>query len=559
MTHKAEDFMLPPADGADDYAFLGPARPDSRITPLIDGAVFFPAMEEAVAAAKETVYCSFWSIYPDAPLLSDKVKKALGVKDWQGLLLKVVKANGVKLRILLSDFDPIVDNNHHQNRAWNAFNAFVAGAVKAGLTKDQFQAVVSLHPDRISGFPASFVVDKSLTKLVAAFNKASLKGLEKSPGVWQDVKIVSKSLKVRPGLTLAAFPASYHQKTVVVDNMVAFLGGANWSDYFQDTPAHLKDEPTHDIFCRIEGPVVAEVERNFVGRWNKEFPGFNAFVSTANANGKALGYRIDNRFTIAPLTLSKKTLAKQGNAVAQVHRTISGGIGSGNTVQIIRDDIKRAYQTAVSKAEQYIYLENQVFRLGDLATWIINRFNANKQLQVIVVIPVVPEEVADGTADEITLHGQALQHDALMMLKTALGGNLGLYSLIQKKKTKAKLQFFGSAQIDVHCKMMIVDDLYASIGSPNISPRSFQLDSEIQVGWYDADSVKQFRQDLWTEHLESAPFGGWKVTDYVKEWDAIALKNTKAAKPEARQGVVIPHDPDKEKGARSMLIPDFLT
>jgi phosphatidylserine/phosphatidylglycerophosphate/cardiolipin synthase-like enzyme len=480
------------------------------------------------------------------------------VKDWQGLLIQAVKTNAVKLRLLLSDFDPVNDNNHHQNRAWNAFTVFVAAAVKAGFTPAQFQVVVSLHPDVITGWAANHVTSKSLKKLVAAFNKSKFKGLEISPGVWPFVKIVSKSLQILPGLTLDAFPASYHQKTVIVDNSVAFLGGANWSDYFQDDSTHLKDEPTHDIFCRIEGPVVADVERNFVGRWNKEFPDFNKFVTNANGNGKPLGFRLDDRFTVAPLALSKKTLAKMGNAVAQIHRTVSGGISSSNTVQVVRDDISRAYQTVIANADQFIYIENQVFRLDDMATWIINRFGANKQLQVIIVLPVVPEEVADGTADEITMHGQALQHDALMKLKAGLGKNLGLYSLIQKKPGKAKLKFFGSTQIDVHCKIMVVDDLYASIGSPNISPRSFQLDSEIQVGWYDPVTAKKFREDLWNEHLGSAPFAGWKANDYVQQWDAIAAGNVKAAKPAARQGFVIPHDPDKEKGNKSMLIPDFL-
>jgi phosphatidylserine/phosphatidylglycerophosphate/cardiolipin synthase-like enzyme len=569
MAHPAEDFMLPAKDESDDYNFLAPARQGNKIQPLIDGATFFPAMEEAIAAAKETVYCAFWSIYPVAPLLSEKTKKTLAVKDWQGLFVKVVKNNGVKLRIILSDFDPINDNNHHQTRAWNAFNVFVANAVKAGFTKDQFQIVVSLHPDVFSDFVAAKVTKKSLTELVDRFNKNKLVGLENSPGIWQDVKIVSKSLKIGAKPSLNAFPASYHQKTIIVDNTVAFLGGANFSDYFQDTSDHLKKEPSHDIFCRIEGPAVADLERNFVGRWNKEFAGFNAFVANANANGKALGFRLDNRFAISPLSLSRTSLSKHGDAVAQLHRTISDGVSGliSYTVHTVRDDIRRAYENAISIADQFIYLENQVFRLDDLATWIINRFKANKQLQVIVVIPVVPEEIADGTADPLTFHGQALQHDVLIKLRTGLGKNLGLYSLLQKKKSAgAKLQFFGSLAIDVHSKILVVDDLFASIGSPNASPRSFQLDSEIQIGWYDPESVKGFRQDLWREHLGSAPFTGWKVGNYVQEWEAIAAKNVKA-KPELRQGFVVPHDqalaaghldPDNVNGKKS-AVPDFLT
>jgi phosphatidylserine/phosphatidylglycerophosphate/cardiolipin synthase-like enzyme len=338
----------------------------------------------------------------------------------------------------------------------------------------------------------------------------------------------------------------------------------NISDYFLDTPQHLKKEPAHDIFCRIEGPVVADLERNFVGRWNAETAAFNTFVTTANTNGKALGkFRIDNRFPISSLSLSSPP-GKVGNAVAQMLRTLSSGIQSRFTglysVQVVRDDIARSYERAISAATELIYIENQVMRQESLADAIISRFKAAPKLQVILVLPVVPEEIADGSADDITFHGQALQHDALVKLKTALGGNLGLYSLLQKKRATGKMTFFNSLQIDVHCKIIVVDDVFASIGSANASPRSFTLDSEINIGWYEPATVKKFREDLWKEHLGSPTgslFAAWKPANYVQEWDAIAGKNVKA-KPELRQGFIVPHDPDKEKGKKTLLLPDFL-
>jgi phospholipase D1/2 len=557
--------MLSPKDQSDDFKFLPPARTGNKVEPLIDGERIFPAVEEAIAGAKESVYCTFWSIYPDTPLLSKKVRTALKVKDWQGLLIKIAKDNDVKVRILLSDFDPRIDNYHHQVRAWGAFSKFVAAAVKAGLTKDQFQVMVSRHPAVISDFVATKISKPELAKVIAKFNKSGLAGLENSPGIWGDVKLSGKKLSMAASPNFEVFPASHHQKTVVVDNKIGFLGGLNISDYFQDTPKHLKKEPAHDVFCRVEGSVVADLERNFVGRWNRETAGFNTFVTTANANGKALGkFKIDHRFPISTLSLSKKTLGNQGNAVAQVLRTLSNGIqspivGSYN-VQVVRDDIARSYERAISLATDFIYIENQVMRLDDLANAIINRFKKAPKLQVIFVLPVVPEEIADGTADQITFHGQALQHDALTKLKSVLGKNVGLYSLLQKKKGTAKLTFLNSVQIDVHCKLIVVDDLFASIGSANASPRSFTLDSETNVAWYEPDTVKKFREDLWKEHLGSADgslFASWKRSDYVKEWDAIARKNVKA-KPESREGFVVPHDPNKEKGKKTPLLPDFL-
>ncbi len=404
-----------------------------------------------------------------------------------------------------------------------------------------------------------------LATVIAKFNKKGLAGLENSPGIWGDVKLSGKKLSMVASPTLDVFPATHHQKTVVVDNKIGFLGGLNISDYFQDNPRHLKKEPAHDVFCRIEGPVIADLARNFVGRWNAEMAAFNTFVATANANGKALGkFKIDHRFPISTLSLSKAAPGKQGNAVAQVLRTLSSGIQSpvvgSYSVQVVRDDIARSYERAISLATDFIYIENQVMRLDDLANAIITRFKKATKLQVIVVLPVVPEEIADGTADQITFHGQALQHEALTKLKAALGKNVGLYSLLQKRKGTGKFTFLNSVQIDVHCKLIVVDDVFASIGSANASPRSFMLDSEINVAWYEPDTVKKFREDLWKEHLESPTgslFASWKRSDYVQQWDAIASKNVKV-KPELRQGFVVPHNPDKEKGKKTALLPDFL-
>jgi phosphatidylserine/phosphatidylglycerophosphate/cardiolipin synthase-like enzyme len=563
---KAEDFMLSSQNDGDDVKFRPPGRQGNKIEPLIDGERFFPAIEEAIADAEESVYCTFWSIYPDTPLLSTKVRTALKVKDWQELLITVAKKNDVKIRIILSDFDPRNDNNHHQKRSWNAFNKFVKAATKAGLTKDQFQVFVSLHPAVISDIIAKRVTKQRLVKTIAKFNADGLKGLENSPGIWGDVKLTGKKLSLVARPVLDAFPASHHQKSVVVDHRIGFLGGANISDYFHDTSQHLNKEPAHDIYCRMEGPVVADLERNFVGRWNAESAAFNNFITTANANGKALGkFKIDHPFPISTLTLSKATLGKQGNAVAQILRTLSSSIQSSLVgsykVQVVRDDIAQAYEKAISLATRFIYIENQVMRQDDLANRIIARFGKMPKLQVIIVLPVVPEEIADGTADEITLHGQALQHDALKKLRGALGKNLGLYSLLQKKMSTGKMTFFNSVLIDVHCKILVVDDLYASIGSANTSPRSFSLDSEINVGWYEPDTVKKFREDLWKEHLGSPTgslFADWKPADYVQEWDAVAAKNEKA-KPSLRQGFIVTHDPDKKKGRKTPLLPDFLS
>jgi phosphatidylserine/phosphatidylglycerophosphate/cardiolipin synthase-like enzyme len=572
-TPEPEEFFLKPADESSDLKFLSPLRTGNQVEPLIDGSAFFPAVEEAIANATESIYCTFWAIYADTPLMSQKVRDALKVSDWQSLLSKVARDKGVKVRIITSDFDPAIDNEGHQ-RTWMGFNKFIAQAVKSNLTANQFQIFISLHPASISGGIGPAQVDTVakpfLQDAIDTLNAHKLAGLENSPGIWGLVKLLkSGRLAMVPKPVFVAHPATYHQKTVLIDNRVGFVGGINISDFYQNTPQHLRDHRAHDAFCRVEGPVVADIERNFVGRWNDEAARFNAFVASAN-NVKLAKYQISSPLAVSPLALSKIALPQAGNAVSQLHRTVCSGVmGIPPLVapQTDRDDIARIYEQAISLANDFIYIENQYVRTVDLADWIIKRFKANSTLRVIIVVPVVPEELEEGKGDPISLKGVSLEHQTLTTLQAGLGRNLGLYSLVQNSRmpadTPAKkkgLASFGSLRIYPHSKILIVDDVFASIGSANVNPRSFKLDSEVDLGWYEPASVKAFREQLWREHLGSPTgslFATWKPIDYVKEWDAIASKNSKIL-PERRQGFIVPRDPKTAKGAPKLPIPDWL-
>jgi len=563
-TAKPEDFFLATRDDADDVKFLAPHRVGNKIEPLVDGTAFFTAVEEAMASAKDFIYCAMWNIYPSTPLVSTKVKSSK-LKDWQGLFVAMAKKK-VKIRILTSDFDPILDNSHHQ-RAWKAYNQFVSTAAGAKLTADYFQVFPSMHPASFAAadMVTEYLAKAEIKKTIGALNKAKLKGLENTPGLWPYLKKKGSKLALIDSPSFEISPATYHQKMLVIDGAVGFVGGINVSDFYLATSAHSGNQRTHDIFCRAEGPVVQDVERNFVGRWNDESPRFTSFVKKANAP-KLAGKTISVPFSITSLATSKASPGKQGNALAQVHRTVSTGLAGSFpnlTVSTARDDIWRTYEAAISLASEYIYIENQYIRVIGVADAIIKRFKTKPGLQVIVVVPVIPEEVEEGAGDPLTLHGVYLQHETLTKLQAALGSNLGLYSLVQQAKAPTdkrsqSLSSYGSLRIYPHSKVLIVDDVFASIGSANVNPRGFELDGEIDLGWHDTASVSAFREQLWKEHLGTADgslFATWKVAEYVKEWSAIAKKNTTATATR-RQGFIVPHDPDDAKGTKQG-VPDF--
>jgi phosphatidylserine/phosphatidylglycerophosphate/cardiolipin synthase-like enzyme len=563
-------YFLDAADKSSDLTFLSAASAGNKVEFLVDGSEFFPAVEQAMADARYSIYCGFWAIYADTPLLSATVKKALGVTDWQGLLAKKARDDGVKVRIMTSDFDPAFDNDTHQ-RAWLGYNRFTARAAKSNLSATQFQVFITRHPAAVNGKTNSLVASlgmDELKKALSKLNASGLKGLENSPGIWAMVDLKSGNLQVKAGVVIDASVATYHQKTVVIDNKVAFVGGINISDFYQNPPSHPGDQRAHDAFCRIDGPLVADVERNFVGRWNDEFPRFNNFVAAANA-AKLGKYQISNQLPISALTLSGTVPPAAGQSTAQLHRTVCTGISSSMTPVTVRDDVMKSYQRVISLANDYIYIENQYVRVASLASWINQRFQANKSLQVIIVVPVLPEEIEEGRGDPITIKGVMIETDTFKQLQQSLGRNLGIYSLVQNSPvpkdasaSKKGLASYGSLRIYPHSKILMVDDAFASIGSANVNERSFNVDSEANVGWHDPESVKALRQRLWGEHLGSpngSLFATWKPADYVKNWDGIANKNA-TVMASKRQGFVVPHDvkAPANPGLKWRFVPDWM-
>lgn len=68
-----------------------------------------------------------------------------------------------------------------------------------------------------------------------------------------------------------------HRKLLIVDGRIAFLGGINISSVYSggSFSAHSKTRPTGDLpwrdtDLRIEGPVVADLQKLFIGTWTAQ-------------------------------------------------------------------------------------------------------------------------------------------------------------------------------------------------------------------------------------------------------------------------------------------------
>jgi phospholipase D1/2 len=434
--------------------------------------------------------------------------------------------------------------------------------------RERFQLVVTTHPATFNAPEERTEKSKRNAELLLSLSiGAVLKSLNgkpgrfaDTPGLWSLIEQNAKGGKFRqikdasPTILLG----SHHQKLLIVDEEVAFVGGLDVVKGRVDSTAHTQ-MAWHDSMCRVEGAPVGDLLRNFRTRWNEEAPIFQDFVKRANEASKK--FKIESLKT-TELAAGSGAGGAKGELSAQIHRTVSRRTDRKNSLpETVRADIAEAYEKAIGAARQFIYIENQYFRSRELVRWLLEALDRVADLQLIIVVPVAPEEVKGEEIDLVTDHGLFLQHSAFENLKRAFErnrkaenkGELGVYSMIAQRKAgkQSPTNVSGSHQIYVHNKCLIVDDVYAHVGSANTNPRSFTLDTEAGVGWFDAVSVRALREELWSELLGKPNLKEWSVSDYVKRWNEIADANLKLKTPKEfkrRKGFVIPHKFDAFRG-----------
>lgn len=578
------DFFLDAANSTDDFSFLAPMRP-AKVDLFIDGIPTFQAMEKAIAGAQKCVYITFWIFGPQVPLQAKRdvhavlrSRKILRDKSqpktkpllehepppttW-GQLLGTMARAGVDVRVLLSDFDPIVSPDNHR-AAWKAYRALVAEAGRGTpLGTGTLQVVCSRHEAFITRIQVLFlsaradrVLGPALDRLIVSHNNGNLP-LEDMPGLWPSVSVNASGTATKRATPDRLFVASHHQKFIVVDDQIAFCGGLDVNTGRVDSPSHDK-MLWHDIDCRVEGDLAGDLRRTFIDRWNREAALFNTFIDAVNAAKPPRVPLLARKATPAAVTapLTKPVTGGAG----QLLRTVARADGPGMP-EVVRKDIELAYEKAIAHAERFVYIENQYVREPRLRDLLIARATAVTDLVVVVVVPVAPEEMRPSeTPDEVTLKGLYEQHRILSGLKGALGARFGVFSPIArsvaaKSEAEKAVTQLKSLQVYVHSKVLIIDDVFAIVGSANAARRSFRVDTEACVSFFDATVVRDLRLRLWGELLGNPPdLSDWAPATFVEKWTAIATQNA-SARATSRRGFIVPHDIERFPGQDSAVVP----
>ncbi|HVR71184.1 MAG TPA: phospholipase D-like domain-containing protein [Vicinamibacteria bacterium] len=209
-----------------------------------------------------------------------------------------------------------------------------------------------------------------------------------------------------------------HRKLLVVDGRVGFTGGVGVADHWLGNAQDA--EHWRDSHFRLQGPAVAQMQAAFMDNWTR-------------TRGDLL-HGPDYFPALEP----------EGGALAQVVKSWPEDGSEATRIM---------YMMSIAAARRSIYLANSYFVPDDVAVGaLVAARKRGVDVQVIVPGPLVDTK--------ITRRASRARWGPLL---------------------EAGIEIYEYVPTMYHCKVMVVDDLWVSVGSTNFDERSFKLNGEANV------------------------------------------------------------------------------
>jgi phosphatidylserine/phosphatidylglycerophosphate/cardiolipin synthase-like enzyme/uncharacterized membrane protein YdjX (TVP38/TMEM64 family) len=280
---------------------------------------------------------------------------------------------------------------------------------------------------------------------------------------------------------------SHHQKIVVIDDRLAFVGGLDLAARRWDTPEHRAGDPrrffggkpyppVHDVMVAVDGDAGRALAKLARERWRR-------------ATGKTIR-PVEGAADPWPPQLAVD-LTDVAVGVACTSPAVNGSEG-------VRH-VENLYLDMIAGAKRYIYIENQYFTSQRVSEALGARLAEPDGPEILLVT----RKLSHGWLEEVTMS----------MLRTRI---------VRKLRELDRHGHFNAfcphvecladgTCVDLHSKVMIVDDEWLRIGSSNISNRSMGVDTECDVTIEAEGSmrvqhaIQQFRDRLIAEHAGATP------------------------------------------------------
>lgn len=505
-----------------------------RIDLLLTAEEAFPVFEREMLAATERIVLSFRVFDVLTRLRSDE-GRAIG-RDWFDLVAHVLR-KGVAIDLLLADFDPIVSPALHR-MTWSSLRKLWAAAEIAGPAA-RFRAVAGIHPFRAGILPRLVLwpwvarevreVRDWLNGLSHEERRATYRDL---PGLHDRIIPDEDGYMTRVGAgPPLLYPVTHHQKVAVFDDRKVYAGGLDLNPRRYDTESHERpgDETWHDIQVLCEGPIAAEA-RDLVDGLRRTIE-----TRTPLPNGRTgLCSTVSARRRIEAPFLSP-------------HR--------------IRSTIYERTCDEIRKSRDQIYFETQFFRDTGLAKVLAKAGRANPSLQLLMVLPAAPEEIAFEDRRKVDARmAEELQVRCIRTVEKAFGDRCLFVSPAQPRRPwrqhpAPRSRLLGAPLIYVHAKLSVFDTRAVIVSSANLNGRSMHWDTEVGVHRSDpalASDTLERVSGHWRP--DAPPIAEGKLVETIR-----AEAHADAARaPDARTGLLLPYDiePARRMAQRMPIIPD---
>jgi cardiolipin synthase len=228
-----------------------------------------------------------------------------------------------------------------------------------------------------------------------------------------------------------------HRKLVVIDGAVGFTGGVGVADQWTGNA----QDPEHwrDTHFRIEGPAVAQMQSAFMDNWIE-----------------VTGSVLHGEDYFPPLK-------SVGPHLAQIFTSSPGGAS---------DSMQLMYLLSIAAARRNIVLSASYF-VPD-----------NVEVKTLV------EALKRGVKVRIIVPGPHIDTAVVRRASRARWGAL----------LEAGAEIHEYEPTMFHCKVMVVDEVWTSVGSTNFDNRSFAVNDEANLNIYDREFARRqvsiFEQDL---------------------------------------------------------------
>jgi phosphatidylserine/phosphatidylglycerophosphate/cardiolipin synthase-like enzyme len=498
------------------------------LTVLVTAAEAYPALERAVLAARSDISACFRIFDLNTRLRSPEARR-IG-RTWFDLLRHALD-RGVAICLIVSDFDSVAAVDLHR-LAWRTQRQ-VAALREVAKPEAALSFTIALHDAQCGVGPRAVLYPLARKKMRTMTEKWSrmtpaerIRFRMEAPGLRKLCHVNGHDQLCFPHRLNQVHPATHHQKLAVFDGTTVYIGGLDLNERRYDTAAHARAarQTWHDVQVLATGPVAVAAKAHLdtflgvVARKTRPLPAVPGFLRT-----------LSRRRLNAPLRLSPQTVVTE---------------------------IEAAHLRAIGQSQRLIYLETQFLRHMPLARALARRAREIPALQLIVVLPAAPEDVAFSDHPGMdSRFGEHLQVRFITCLRKAFGPQRLLFaSPVQPRKSKSadRDALEDAPLIYVHSKVSIFDDTSAIVSSANLNGRSMRWDSEAGLHLTRKDHVAQVRERVMGAWLPKD--AGPEFLDLEKgfgHWSRLIHTNG-SLPPQLRRGFLVEYDSDP---ARDMAAP----